>query len=175
MDRVVVSRDRGAVSTDRGAVSMDRVAVSRDRGAVSTDRVRAVGPLVMPYGAAAVADAKAPSPDDSPSGSASAGEPTRAGSRAGEGRQRPGRIEPPSDEATAPTGNRRPADDVPEPPSPSGDPTAREPGTVQEAAPDSGRTGGPVVTTLPLGSGLVLIGLGLGLTFVALRVRRGPE
>ncbi|MFF4270484.1 hypothetical protein [Streptomyces sp. NPDC001536] len=31
----------------------------------------------------------------------------------------------------------------------------------------------PVLRILPLGSGLVLIGLGLGLAFVGLRVRRG--
>jgi hypothetical protein len=31
----------------------------------------------------------------------------------------------------------------------------------------------PVLELLPLGTGLILIGLGLGLAFVALRVRRG--
>jgi hypothetical protein len=30
----------------------------------------------------------------------------------------------------------------------------------------------PVLRILPLGSGLILIGLGLGLAFIALRVRR---
>jgi hypothetical protein len=34
------------------------------------------------------------------------------------------------------------------------------------------RTSEPVLHILPLGSGLVLIGLGLGLAFVALRLRR---
>ena len=31
----------------------------------------------------------------------------------------------------------------------------------------------PMLRILPLGSGLILIGLGLGLAFIALRVRRG--
>jgi hypothetical protein len=31
----------------------------------------------------------------------------------------------------------------------------------------------PVLRILPLGSGLILIGLGLGLAFIGLRVRRG--
>ncbi|MEV5316619.1 hypothetical protein AB0K92_02895 [Streptomyces sp. NPDC052687] len=35
------------------------------------------------------------------------------------------------------------------------------------------RRGEPVLRILPLGSGMVLIGLGLGLAFVGLRVRRG--
>ncbi|MET7913148.1 hypothetical protein ACFYS7_09000 [Streptomyces avermitilis] len=35
------------------------------------------------------------------------------------------------------------------------------------------RTPKPVLQVLPLGSGLILMGLGLGLAFVALRVRRG--
>ncbi|MFF1484823.1 hypothetical protein ACIGZH_04550 [Streptomyces sp. NPDC058319] len=35
-----------------------------------------------------------------------------------------------------------------------------------------GTAAGPVLEMLPLGSGLVLIGLGLGLAFIALRVRR---
>jgi hypothetical protein len=39
------------------------------------------------------------------------------------------------------------------------------------ARPDPGTE--PVLQILPLGSGLVLIGLGLGLAFVALRLRRG--
>jgi hypothetical protein len=32
---------------------------------------------------------------------------------------------------------------------------------------------GPVLKILPLGGGLILIGLGLGLAFLALRLRRG--
>ncbi|MFF6874979.1 hypothetical protein ACFY9S_06535 [Streptomyces sp. NPDC012474] len=42
---------------------------------------------------------------------------------------------------------------------------------VREAA-SSERPVGPVLRILPLGSGLVLIGLGLGLAFFALRLRR---
>lgn len=38
--------------------------------------------------------------------------------------------------------------------------------------PPGGTAAGPVLEMLPLGSGLVLIGLGLGLAFIALRVRR---
>ncbi|EYT80073.1 hypothetical protein CF54_27555, partial [Streptomyces sp. Tu 6176] len=38
--------------------------------------------------------------------------------------------------------------------------------------PPGGTASGPVLEMLPLGSGLVLIGLGLGLAFIALRVRR---
>ncbi|WP_330289341.1 hypothetical protein [Streptomyces sp. NBC_00576] len=84
---------------------------------------------------------------------------SRAGSLAGEGRERPGRRESaPPDEAAY-----EEAAPVPEPtsvPDEPGDPAAR-PGTVS----------GPVLRILPLGSGLVLIGLGLGLAFLALRLR----
>ncbi|WP_165396256.1 hypothetical protein [Streptomyces sp. F001] len=43
---------------------------------------------------------------------------------------------------------------------------------MRQAVAESEATGEPVLKILPLGSGLVLIGLGLGLAFVALRVRR---
>jgi hypothetical protein len=36
-----------------------------------------------------------------------------------------------------------------------------------------GSTPEPTLAILPLGSGLILIGLGLGLAFLALRARRG--
>ncbi|MET8831051.1 hypothetical protein ABZX40_15490 [Streptomyces sp. NPDC004610] len=38
---------------------------------------------------------------------------------------------------------------------------------------ETGRRTGPVVRILPLGSGLMLIGIGLGLAFLGLRLRRG--
>ncbi|MET8943283.1 hypothetical protein ABZX30_06770 [Streptomyces sp. NPDC004542] len=41
------------------------------------------------------------------------------------------------------------------------------------AVAEGGEDAGPFVRILPLGSGLVLIGMGLGLAFVGLRVRRG--
>jgi hypothetical protein len=42
----------------------------------------------------------------------------------------------------------------------------------EAAAARAERPVGPVLRILPLGSGLVLIGLGLGLAFFALRLRR---
>jgi hypothetical protein len=38
---------------------------------------------------------------------------------------------------------------------------------------DAERAAEPRLEIMPLGSGLILVGLGLGLAFVALRVRRG--
>ncbi|MFF1293107.1 MULTISPECIES: hypothetical protein [unclassified Streptomyces] len=113
-------------------------------------------------------------------------EPSRAGSRAGEGRERPGRreaAETGEEDAGAGVGSESEA----EPPPADGDATVvAEPS--REAVPHTsppprqpGRQGvtraesptEPVLRILPLGSGLVLIGLGLGLAFVGLRVRRG--
>ena len=87
--------------------------------------------------------------------------PSRAGSRAGEGRERPGRREAllPDGEVTA----------VPEAVAPSASP----PRPVRQAAAHTDRTAAPRLQILPLGSGLVLVGLGLGLALLALRVRRG--
>ncbi|MBZ9643303.1 hypothetical protein K8369_28800, partial [Streptomyces sp. PSKA30] len=53
---------------------------------------------------------------------------------------------------------------------PTAPPGQEEP--VRQAVAESEATGEPVLKILPLGSGLVLIGLGLGLAFLALRVRR---
>jgi hypothetical protein len=154
----------------------------------------------------------------SPSPSAS---PSRAGSRPGEGRERPGRREAADEESRGAGPRERPgrdeaadedadgggrdADGATEPPDdgtgaprPEGDGAASrapgEAGTVpqapasQEAVPVPGTSsrsavpdpvaGGepavePVLRILPLGSGLMLIGLGLGLAFVALRMRQG--
>ncbi|MFI8531451.1 hypothetical protein ACIGMX_14500 [Streptomyces aquilus] len=118
--------------------------------------------------------------------------PSRAGSSAGEGRERPGRHE---DAGAAETAE-------------SADAGADEDGELQDSgAPDEGGvtdegagqpTGGaatavpeasrqpagqavgqegpstePVLRILPLGSGLVLIGLGLGLALLGVRLRRG--
>ncbi|MEU2712865.1 hypothetical protein [Streptomyces sp. NPDC007205] len=131
-----------------------------------------------------------PIPSDSASASyrPAAIEPTRAGSRAGEGRMRPGRPDGPAAEVEG--------DDDPVPPprtSDSGRPeepeTADLPAATPSAAPheaglDPARaparnaaqqnenTTEPVLQILPLGSGLVLIGLGLALAFLALRLRR---
>ncbi|QWB24401.1 MULTISPECIES: hypothetical protein [Streptomyces] len=103
--------------------------------------------------------------------SAPSPEPSRAGTRAGEGRDRPGRAEEPEEqrearEATAvPEASREAVPAVPEPSAPTEPP-------VREAAAQAERPVGPVLRILPLGSGLVLIGLGLGLAFVGLRLRR---
>ncbi|WP_307132537.1 hypothetical protein [Streptomyces aurantiacus] len=144
---------------------------------------------------------------------------SRAGSRAGEGRERPGREAPPTDETSAPAPSDSPASrqspespgssQSPESPDrpessrspenedgrkserqeqeasgvpeasrnaapPSEPPPARpaRPADAHEAADRPVRASEPVLRVLPLGSGLVLIGLGLGLAFLALRVRR---
>jgi hypothetical protein len=124
-----------------------------------------------------------------------AGEPgpaeSRAGSRAGEGRERPGRKAAPTDEDTAaahPDGSamtdRPDRPDRPEAgiaPEPSRNTAPRSLPPVspvpsfepEQAVTRPVRSSEPVLRVLPLGSGLVLIGLGLGLAFVALRVRRG--
>ncbi|GGS87153.1 hypothetical protein [Streptomyces chromofuscus] len=122
-------------------------------------------------------DGKAPSASGEPSGTASASasasaDPSWAGSRAGEGRMRPGRPEEPwPGTATAhPSGTGA---EVPASPSAS-DPGAGADEDAQQAVPGSDASG-PVLRVLPLGSGLVLIGLGLGIAFVALRVRRAQE
>ncbi|MBV7698194.1 hypothetical protein KWI83_21910 [Streptomyces sp. TRM70350] len=114
------------------------------------------------------------SPSPSPSSSASV-EPSWAGSRAGEGRLRPGRPgrpeEPWPGTAARPNGTGA-ADDVPaSPPASDAGAATHEDEPVDQAVVDSDASG-PVLRILPLGSGLVLIGLGLGLAFVALRVRR---
>ncbi|MGW1597251.1 hypothetical protein [Streptomyces sp. NPDC002343] len=114
-------------------------------------------------------------------------EPTRAGSRAGEGRMRPGRPQGPVAEAededgSAATPAVQPAEpettDVPaasgEPPEEAGVGSATPaPRTgARQAAPRSETATEPVLRILPLGSGLVLIGLGLGLALLGLRLRR---
>ncbi|MEV5440095.1 hypothetical protein AB0K80_29430 [Streptomyces sp. NPDC052682] len=144
--------------------------------------------LLVPYDAEA-APAASPTPSVSDTG------PDRAGSLAGEGRQRPGRHEPPwlRDRGDRGDGGPRRAGDRHED-SPEGeDSAAGDDGVVApETSPAPQRTAAssseplpqpvrrpagqatePVLRLLPLGSGLVLIGLGLALAFAALRLRRG--
>ncbi|MEU3253049.1 hypothetical protein [Streptomyces sp. NPDC006997] len=128
--------------------------------AVFPSRAPSIGP-------AAVSPSGAPSAGASPS--VSGGERRRAGSPAGEGRVRPGRPVEPGAEvpSTAPaaTAATRPADAQTAgsaPSVPAGEPVRQAGGGAE-----------PVLRILPLGGGLVLIGLGLGLAFVGLRVRRG--
>ncbi|POX61232.1 hypothetical protein C3492_22315 [Streptomyces sp. Ru62] len=116
-------------------------------------------------------------------------EPSRAGSRAGEGRMRPGRPDgpeiededddpPPATPAAQPEEPEEPETaEVPSispspletGPDPTGSP--RGPGAEQAAPPGEAPTE-PVLRILPLGSGLVLIGLGLGLALLGLRLRK---
>ncbi|MGW7078862.1 hypothetical protein [Streptomyces sp. NPDC054866] len=98
---------------------------------------------------------------------------TRAGSAPGEGRARPGRDEPaPPDAASTPP--RRPPRQVP-PPVSTPAPAVKPLGQATTASDTTRRTAAepvlPGLRVLPLGSGLVLIGLGLG--FFAVRLRRG--
>ena len=119
--------------------------------------------------------------------SAPDGEPSRAGSRAGEGRQRPGRPDAQKAEENGTKGHAdqegvggRGLPDRPDSPAAAVPPGATAP-TTTAAAPRSEPTSaartegatGPVLKVLPLGSGLVLVGLGLALAFVGLRLRRG--
>jgi hypothetical protein len=127
---------------------------------------------------------------------------SRAGSRAGEGRERPGRPPAPTEETEeteeeaaeeeareeAPDEAREEDAGVGHPDGPAdGDqsegavapetpgntaPRSHPPFDAEQAAGRHARASEPVLRVLPLGSGLVLIGLGLGLAFVALRVRR---
>ncbi|MFJ4201943.1 hypothetical protein ACIP2Y_20225 [Streptomyces sviceus] len=112
-----------------------------------------------------------PSPSLAPSPSAAT--PSRAGSRAGEGRERPGRREEPVTEDAEADGTDSGGND-----SGAGDLTAVSEPPPQTAVarpshPAERPVAGPKVFILPLGTGLVLVGLGLGLGLYALRVRRG--
>ncbi|GGS57646.1 hypothetical protein [Streptomyces cinerochromogenes] len=140
--------------------------------------------------------AAVPMPSDSASASVrpyrplASVEPSRAGSRAGEGRMRPGRPDGPAaevegdDDPPPATPVARPEEpeepetaEIPGASSPSGearlDPDGRpaEP-AAQQAAQQGEAPTEPVLRILPLGSGLVLIGLGLGLALLGLRLRR---
>ncbi|MDX3638852.1 hypothetical protein [Streptomyces sp. MB09-02B] len=100
-----------------------------------------------------------------------------AGSRAGEGRERPGRadaapVEPEDDTSTPPV------EPVPEPDGPDSslapDPSRNAALPVPGVPPGPGTATAeePVLQALALGSGLILLGMGLGLAFVGLRIRR---
>lgn len=95
---------------------------------------------------------------------------TRAGSASGDGRARPGRADPvpppPPPPPPRPSRPPTPAVSVPAPVRPVLE-------TTEADAPRRTATGPvvPALRVLPLGSGLVLIGLGLG--FFAVRIRRG--
>ncbi|MGW1025495.1 hypothetical protein ACWD4J_17620 [Streptomyces sp. NPDC002577] len=136
-------------------------------------------------------------PEPSPSRAVPAPEESRAGSRAGEGRPRPGRADPPPPDDTAesigtasgsassgtdpPSQGVRPQGSAaqqrpPDPPvhrdeavGPTSTPTGTPEATPDPAGQAAGPTG-PVMGVLPLGTGLVLVGLGLA--FLALRLRR---
>ncbi|MFJ6665714.1 MULTISPECIES: hypothetical protein [unclassified Streptomyces] len=137
-------------------------------------------------------DGAGPQHPDAPSGAASAsysvpsGEPSRAGSGAGEGRLRPGRQDGPwaqvegEEDSVPDSAAARPAE-----PETAETPTAARPTEEAGLDPTPGQSadrnaarqtetaGEPTLRILPLGSGLVLIGLGLGLAFLGLRLRRG--
>ncbi|MFE1921556.1 hypothetical protein ACFW91_03150 [Streptomyces asoensis] len=122
---------------------------------------------------------------------ASSPAPDRAGSRAGEGRQRPGRVGDPADEDASGEGQDSAGEDGTgeDPDAPAGDgtdtaapesPEAAAPvpstaprDTVRQAADQGDPSDAPVLRILPLGSGLVLVGLGIALALAALRLRRG--
>ncbi|MEW2114405.1 hypothetical protein AB0945_04295 [Streptomyces sp. NPDC005474] len=95
---------------------------------------------------------------------------SRAGSLAGEGRERPGRREsaPPDDEADEGDETAVPAP-VPVPTSVPDEPDKSD--NPEDTTGLPGAVSAPVLRILPLGSGLVLIGLGLGLARLALRMR----
>ncbi|OKJ85993.1 hypothetical protein AMK32_01305 [Streptomyces sp. CB01883] len=156
-------------------------------------------PAVGPWAPATPSGPASPSaPDAAPvsrfSPSSHAAEPSRAGSRAGEGRMRPGRPDGPAAEVegddTMPSRAAETAADQPEEPEtadvpgvpPGASPPPEEAGLQpaqpprqpagRQAASEGEGTTEPVLQILPLGSGLVLIGLGLGLALLGLRLRR---
>lgn len=134
----------------------------------------------------AVAHGPGPLTSDSVGASATP-RPSLAGTVAGEGRTRPGRHLGPAvtvmgdedpddpDEEAAEDGAESRAATAAQPPRDAAvNPTAPQPPPVHQAiAPGQDGETEPVLDILPLGSGLVLIGLGLGLAFIGLRVRRG--
>ncbi|MEU1023291.1 hypothetical protein ABZ366_14630 [Streptomyces sp. NPDC005904] len=93
-------------------------------------------------------------------------ETPRAGSRPGEGRARPGRADAPIPDPPAPPS---PPPDV-SPPRPERVSVTLRDGMSDPKEPTSTESVLPGPRVLPLGGGLVLIGLGLG--FLGLRLRR---
>lgn len=116
--------------------------------------------LVLATGAVPTAYAAEPAPAVS-----------RAGSLAGEGRERPGREDPAvqEDDGEAEIEGQDPRSDATVAPEPSRNAAIPVRQSVLPAAPAEEA----VLRIVPLGSGLILVGLGLGLAFLALRVRRG--
>ncbi|MEU3612714.1 hypothetical protein ABZ725_10445 [Streptomyces sp. NPDC006872] len=152
-----------------------------------------------PYAAVSTYAAVSASLRPTPSSTASSPEPDRAGSRAGEGRQRPGRVDDGGEDAEtedseaegtgdedtagedpdevsgdAEAGDGDQVDDTDASASPAVAPVASDgpQDAVRQAATQGERADGPVLQILPLGSGLVLIGLGIALALAALRLRR---
>ncbi|XUL89438.1 hypothetical protein ACQ86D_24660 [Streptomyces galilaeus] len=159
-------------------------------GGAGGGRAAVTAPASTSPSATALKPASGPDHHEQAPAHASA-EPSRAGSQAGEGRERPGRTAQPSAEedengaddgdTAEPTADEDGASAVPTPadsasPSqeaalvPSSPPLQPVHQTVTHAEDDPTE---PVLRILPLGSGLILIGLGLGLAFIGLRVRRG--
>ncbi|MFJ4523727.1 hypothetical protein ACIP4Y_22670 [Streptomyces sp. NPDC088810] len=174
------------------AAEQDSARPSAEQGPPGRDdpaRVQATPAPSAPHDAPA-----APLPSDSASASVrpyrplASVEPSRAGSRAGEGRMRPGRPDGPAtevegdDDPPLATPVAQP-DEQQEPEEaetaqiPSASPSPEEAGSAparpaQQAAQQGEAPTEPVLRLLPLGSGLVLIGLGLGLALLGLRLRR---
>ncbi|MDX3712459.1 hypothetical protein PV733_26645 [Streptomyces europaeiscabiei] len=106
-----------------------------------------------------------------------------AGSRAGEGRERPGRQDAgpvePEDDAYTPSDAYVPSTSTEPTPEPDGPGVTVAPEPSRDAAlpfpaapPGTATSEEPVLQVVSLGSGLMLVGLGLGLAFVGLRMRR---
>ncbi|WP_239572036.1 hypothetical protein [Streptomyces sp. G44] len=95
-------------------------------------------------------------------------ETPRAGSRPGEGRARPGRQDVPLPDPPPPSPTPPPPSPPP-PPEPS--PVTHRGGASEATGPAPPETVLTGLRVLPLGGGLLLIGLGLG--FLGLRLRRG--
>lgn len=154
----------------RGACDAEGVASSLRSARAVAGLVLVTGLLVLLMAGVTPAASAAAEPDPATSW---------AGSRAGEGRERPGRqdagpLEPEGgDDADAPSEEPAPEpDDVDTTVAPEPSQNAALP--VPPAAPGAGTETAdePVLPALALGSGLMLMGLGLGLAFVGLRIRR---
>jgi len=167
-------------------------------GGAGGGRVAVTGPASPSASATASASdsASALRPAAGPDAAHASPDPSRAGNLAGEGRERPGRTaEPTTDEdesggagegddtagPTADGDDDGSQSDSPASPTPADSPSSQEAAPVPTSSPlrplhhtvtHAEDPTEPVLRILPLGSGLILIGLGLGLAFIALRVRR---
>ncbi|MET9900109.1 hypothetical protein [Streptomyces sp. NPDC006446] len=123
----------------------------------------------------AAAEAEGPAATD-PTRPTPTEDSSRAGSFAGEGRSRPGRAEPDLQDipdAADPQDTDPGADAGLTEASVAPEPSRNDAVPVQQSVVGPASPPEPVLEILPLGTGLILIGLGLGMAFVALRVRRG--